>query len=101
MQYTIRLADGRELKKLTKNGDNFVSETQVDESIFEYNTETVTITDEEGNETVLRNAEFIQQMEFADGFYICFREKSEMELTVTDLQEALAEVYELIIGGGI
>ena len=89
MQYTIRLADGRELKKLTKNGDNFVSETQVDESIFEYNTQTVTITDEEGNETVLHNAEFIQQMEFADGFYICFREKSEMELAMENFQSQI------------
>ena len=84
MQYTIRLADGRELKKLTKNGDNFVSETQVDESIFDYNTETVTITDEEGNETVLHNAEFI-----ADGFYICFREKSEMELAMENFQSQI------------
>ena len=37
MQYTIRLADGKELKNLGKNGDNFISEIQIDESIFDYN----------------------------------------------------------------
>lgn len=89
MQYTIRLADGTELKKLTKNGDNFVSKTAVDESIFEYNTDTITITDEDGNETVLNNAEFIQQMEFPDGFYICFREKSPMELYMENTQSQI------------
>lgn len=89
MQYTIRLADGTELKKLTKNGDNFVSAKAVDESIFDCNTDTVTITDEDGNVTVLNNAEFIQQMEFPDGFYICFREKSAMELMLENVQSQI------------
>ena len=100
MQYTIKLADGRELTGFTKNGDNYVSKEKVDETIFKDNLATMTVSDGV-TETKYKNVEFIQQMEFPDGFYLCFREISEEELAVTDLQEALAEMYELIVGGGI
>ena len=53
---------------------------------------------------------FIQQMEWADGtFYLAFREKTKEEKlvaalnttsdSVTDVQVALAEVYEMVLGG--
>ena len=99
MQYTITLADGKKLTGLTKNGDNYVSKKKVDETIFTDNLATMTVSDGE-TETTYKNVELIQQMEFPDGFYLCFREISEAELTVTDLQEALAEVYELVARGG-
>ena len=89
MKYTIKLADGTELKELGKNGDNYISATEIDESIFDDNTDEITITDEDGNETVLENAEFIQQMEFADGFYICFRVKSQSEIVMENIQSQI------------
>ena len=100
MQYTIKLADGRELTGLTKNGDNYVSKVKVDETIFTNNLSTLTVSDGE-TETTYQNVELVQQMEFPDGFYLCFRELTQAELTVTDLQVALAEVYELSIGRGL
>lgn len=99
MQYTITLANGKKLTGLTKNGNNYVSKEKVDETIFADNLATMTVSDGE-IEITYKNVEFIQQMEFPDGFYLCFREISEEELAVTDLQEALAEVYELVSGGG-
>ena len=53
---------------------------------------------------------FIQQMEWPDGtYYLAFREKSQAERvyaalvatgnSVTDIQVALAELYEMILGG--
>ena len=98
MQYTITLADGKKLTGLTKNGDNYVSKKKVDESIFTDNLTTMTVSDGE-TETAYQNVELIQQMEFPDGWYLCFRELTEAELAVTELQKALAEVYELIVGG--
>ena len=98
MQYTITLADGKKLTGLTKNGNNYVSKKKVDESIFTDNLATMTVSDGE-TETAYQNVELIQQMEFPDGWYLCFRELTEAELAVTELQEALAEVYELIVGG--
>lgn len=109
MQYTITLADGRKLTGLSKNGDNFVSSEKVDETIFKDNLSTMKISDGETEET-FENMVFIQQMEWADGtFYLAFREQTPQEKmlaaiaanseSVTDMQLALAEVYEMILGG--
>lgn len=79
MQYTITLADGRKLTGLGKNGDNFVSTEKVDETIFEDNLSTMTISDGETEETY-KDMVFIQQMEWPDGtYYLAFREKSQAE----------------------
>lgn len=108
--YTITLADGTKLKNLDMNGSNYVSKEKVDESIFtDANLATVTVSDGE-TETTYTNVVFIQQMAWVDGtFYLAFREKTDREKlvdtitanssSVTDLQEALAEVYEMILGG--
>jgi len=99
MQYTITLADGQQLTGLTKNGDNFVSKTKVDESIFVNNLSTMTVSDGE-TEVTMTDVQFIQQMEWFDGsWYLAFREISQEEKAMTDLQLALVEVYEMILGG--
>ena len=126
--YKLILADGTELTGFTKNGDNYIRKEkvdglfvphcnfgteyvvarlarQVDESVFKDNLSTLEITN--GEETItMHNAELIQQVEDADGFHICFRELSAQELqnkvtesNVTDIQVALAELYEMIVGG--
>lgn len=109
MQYTITLADGQKLTGLSKNGDNFVSSEKVDETIFKDNLSTMKVSDGETEET-FENMVFIQQMEWVDGtFYLAFREQTPQEKmlaaiaanseSVTDMQLALAEVYEMILGG--
>ncbi len=111
MLYTITLADGRKLTELSKNGDNFVSTEKVDETMFKDNLSTMTVSDGETTET-FKDMVFIQQMEWADGtFYLAFREQTPQEKilaainanseSVTDLQMALAEVYETILTGGM
>lgn len=77
--YTITLADGRQLTGLGKNGDNFVSLSRIDETIFSYNLSTMTISDGQQTE-ILEDMVFIQQQEWADGsFYLAFRPKTELE----------------------
>lgn len=110
--YKLILSDGQELTGLRMNGNNFVSEEKVDESIFKDNLSTLTYTN--GEETVtLHDAVLIQQVHYANGWYFCFRECTPQEKTLaalqtaitanadsmTDVQLALAEVYELILGG--
>lgn len=94
MQYTITLADGRKLPGLGKNGDNFVSPTKVDETIFLGNLSTMTVSDGENTETY-RDMVFIQQMEWNDGtFYLAFREKTPQEKlmeAITSAEDALCE----------
>lgn len=98
MEYTIRLADGRELTGLGINGNNYVSGERVDEGIFANNLTTMTVWDGE-TETTYKNMELVQQMKLGDGYYLCFRQLTEAEITATELQQALAEVYEMILGG--
>ena len=110
MQYTITFADGRSLKGLDKNGDNFVSKTKINETMFKDNLSTMTVSDGETTET-FEDVIFVQQMEWSDGtFYLSFRERTSTEKidaaivananSLTDVQVALAEVYELMVTGG-
>ena len=83
--YKLILADGTEIKNLTKNGDNYISDKKIDENLFKGNLSTLTITD--GEETInMENAELIQQIEFDGKFWICFRELSERELKDIDME---------------
>lgn len=103
--YTIRLADGLELTGLRMNGTNYVSKDQVDENIFVNNLTTMTVSDGD-TETVYHDVELIQQVHYEDGWYLSFRELSDAEKTaiatedsITDVQLALAEIYEMMLGG--
>lgn len=107
--YIITLADGKKLTELDMNGTNYVSKKKVDETIFKDNLSTMKVSDGE-TETTYTDMVFIQQMEWVDGtFYLAFREKTKEEKltaaltvtsdSVTDIQVALAEVYEMILGG--
>lgn len=107
--YTITLANGKKLTGLDMNGTNYVSKEKVDETIFKNNLSTMKVFDGE-TETTYTDMVFIQQMEWPDGtFCLAFREKTKEEKlaaaiatnanSVTDVQVALAEVYEMILRG--
>lgn len=49
--YTITLADGTKLKNLELNGNNYIAEGVIKNSVFEGNLDTVKITDGETIET--------------------------------------------------
>ena len=49
--YTITLADGTKLKNLELNGYNYISETVIEDSVFEGNLDTVKISDGSTTET--------------------------------------------------
>lgn len=49
--YTITLADGTKLKNLELNGNNYISETVIEDSVFEGNLDTVKISDGSTTET--------------------------------------------------
>ena len=86
--YTITLADGQQIKNLSKNGDNFVAKKQVDESIFEGNLSTVIVNDGE-TETEYHNVVLVQQVQYSDGWYLNFRELSTQELRDIELDSKI------------
>lgn len=106
--YTITLADGKKITNLELNGTNYVSEVKVDEHIFEPNLSTMKVADGE-TENTYTDMIFVQQMEIDGKYYLAFRAKTQNEelaeiikknaSSVTDMQMALAEVYEMIAGG--
>lgn len=106
--YTITLADGKQITNLKLNGTNYVSEVKVDEHIFEHNLSTMKVSDGE-IENTYTDMIFVQQMEIDGKYYLAFRVKTQTEKlaeiikknasSVTDMQMALAEVYEMIAGG--
>lgn len=96
MEYTITLEDGRQIAGLGKNGDNYVSHTKVDESIFENNLKTMKVFDGE-TETVYYDVEFIQQMQWNDGtWYMAFRELSEQEKALKMVQSSILNMQSAI-----
>ncbi|MCC8063666.1 MAG: hypothetical protein LIO70_01110 [Clostridiales bacterium] len=108
--YTITLADGIAVEFAGLNGTNYIVKgaSPLDTSIFtDENLASGTVTDEDGVETPFTNWSFIQQQKQLNGdYYICFRQKSKEELDAeakaareTEVQEALVELYELLLGG--
>ena len=100
--YTITLANNKKIENLEKNLDVYVSKTEIDESIFENNLKTMKVSDGT-NEEVFHDINFVRQMKANENeFFLMFREKTEQEKldeTITDVQTALAEVYETLTGG--
>lgn len=90
--YTITLNDGTKLENLELNGNNFIAEGVIEDSVFTDNLAKVVITDGETTDT------------YTDMFLVCNRvengrswivlaEKSEqqkMEETIAELRQAMA-----------
>jgi hypothetical protein len=77
--YTITLADGTELKNLELNGNNYISETIIDNSVFNDNLSTVNIFDGE-TDTTYTNMVLVQNTTY-DGItsWFILRERTEQE----------------------
>lgn len=105
--YKITLADGTTLENLVLNGNNFIAQTAVSDAVFKDNMASVTITDTESDSTEQIEDGVLLSNIVRDGCsWIVLGQKSAeekrleaMDDTFTDLQMALAEVYEMLIGG--
>ena len=89
--WTITLADGTSLEGLELNGSNFISETEIDESIFEGNCSTVKCVSSSGEEHIISNAELQQQKQYKDvpGYWLSFKTKTEDEIKYENLQSQI------------
>ena len=91
-QYTITLADGRQLCNLRKNGTNFVSQERVAEELLEGNLSQIQISDGVYSRS-LRNVVLLQQCHMPQaepaGWYLAFRQRTERELSEMALDAKL------------
>ena len=83
--YSVTLADGTTIDNLTLNGNNYISKTKIDTSIFEGNCHSVMISDGE-NEVVYDNMECVQVTQMNDEYWFVLRELSSEELATAKLQ---------------
>lgn len=112
--WKITLADGTSLENLELNGNNYISSTAVTEDTFAGKLSSVTIEGPDGTQTY-EDMKLVQISKVGKKYWFILAEKTteekQKELVaaalatnvngITDLQLALAEVYELIIAGGI
>lgn len=87
--YKITLADGTVLDSLQLNGNNFISDSKIEKSVFEGNLSPVTISDGE-SETVHDNMELIQLLEYGGQSWFILRDYSEDELREMKMQSDIA-----------
>lgn len=66
--YTITLKDGTQIENLRMNGNNFISQEQINPEIFDGNLEKVTINDGE-NDEVHENMGLVQVTQMGDEYW--------------------------------
>ena len=110
--YKITLADGTVLDKLELNGNNYIAGRVLEDAVFEGNLATVKITDGKETETFTDMLLLSHRVVNGKSWFV-LGEKSDQQKamerldklltsnaeSITDIQMALAEVYELIMGG--
>ena len=110
--YKITLHDGTVLDDLELNGNNFISEKVIEDSVFSGNLDTVTISNGETTVTYTDMKLLSNRVDGGKSWFI-LGEKTEQEKamerlvsalnvnaeSITDVQLALAELYEMILGG--
>lgn len=105
--YKITLADGTELNDLVLNGNNFIAAAAVDDAVFKGNMASVVITNlEDGTAEQIEDGVLLSNIVRDGKSWLVLGQKSAeqkrletIDSTFTDLQMALAEVYEMMLGG--
>ena len=94
--YTITLHDGTKLNNLELNGNNFIAEGVIEDSVFTDNLATVSINDGNTTETYTDMVLIINRVDGGRSWFV-LREKSEQEKmeeardnTITELRQAMA-----------
>ena len=92
----LELADGTKLTDLRTNGNNFVSDTPIEDGVFEGNLSTVEITTPEGV-TEYKDLKLVQNRQFGDVHMFVLAEKTPAEKEKEELLQLVADIAELIL----
>ena len=101
--YKITLTDGTVINDLKLNGNNFISSTEIEESVFDGNLLTVTINDGEKDE-IHTNMELVQISKVGSSYWFVLRDIPETELAFIKMQsdiEYVAMMSEIELYGRI
>lgn len=99
--YTIKLYDGTMLENLELNGNNFISDTIIPDSVFENNLKTVELFDGENTQILTDQFLAANRVENNQTWFVLIDKTPDMkrEESMTDLQLALVELHESLLGG--
>lgn len=86
--YTITLDDGTQIENLRLNGNNFISQEQINPEIFDGNLGQVIINDSEKDE-FHENMEFVQIVQMGDEYWFVLRDVSKYEIESAKLRSDL------------
>ncbi len=99
--YKITLPSGEVLENLRLNGNNFVSDTEIDESLFVGILDEVKIEGSNADESsyTMHNVYLLQQVKYDDGYYFILAEKeiSEQEKINSQLMLQIAMLTEKLM----
>ena len=98
--YTIKLYDGTVLENLTLNGNNFISNTIISDSIFENNLKIVEISD--GENTQIYNDMVLVANRVIDGkSWFILAEKTPEQKEKEEFENNIADIYATLISKGL
>ena len=89
--YKITLADGTDIRNLRLNGNNFISDAPISETIFDGNGSTVIINDGETDE-FHENMELVQITPVGDEYWFVLRDLTAAELKQIKMQSDIEYV---------
>lgn len=99
--YTITLADNTKLENLVLNGNNYISETVIEDSVFDNNLSTVKISDGTTTETFTDMRLMSNRVEGGKSWFV-LGEKTEQQKKEEEINRKIYEIeqamYVLLIG---
>lgn len=99
--YTITLADNTKLENLVLNGNNYISETVIEDSVFDNNLSTVKISDGTTTETFTDMRLMSNRVEGGKSWFI-LGEKTEQQKKEEETNRRIYEIeqamYALLVG---
>jgi Pyruvate/2-oxoacid:ferredoxin oxidoreductase gamma subunit len=98
--HNIKLADGTELKDLELNGNNYISDTIIEDEVFKDNLDTVIISDEESSEEH-HDMKLIKNKVCNGQSWFILAEKTEQEKEKDKMYNIIADLTETVLNGGV
>lgn len=99
--YTMTLLDGTKLENLKLNGNNWITSQVISEDTFSGKLNKVSVTDGETTQEYTDQT-LIQIQQYGDEYWFILGDQTQDEKinqSITELQIALADVYEQMLGG--
>lgn len=99
--YIMTLSDGTQLKNLKLNGNNWITSEVITENTFSGKLNRVSVTDGKTTQEYTDQT-LVQIQQYGNEYWFILGEQTQDEKinqSITELQVALAEVYEMMIGG--